>query len=117
VMSPDAADHLTNMMVWVVQNGSPRAQVPGYTIAGKSGTAQIPTPQGYTERETIVTFVGFAPADDPQFVILVKLDRPSPDIGIWAGETAAPVFSRVAKRLFDHLQIPPDEIRLAQTGE
>jgi cell division protein FtsI/penicillin-binding protein 2 len=117
VMSPEAADALTEMMIWVVNNGSPRSRVPGYRVAGKSGTAQIPTPQGYTERETIVSFVGFAPADDPQFVILVKMDRPDPDIGIWAGETAAPVFSRIAKRLLDYMQIPPDEIRVGEFGE
>lgn len=117
VMTPESADALMEMMVWVVMNGSPRAAVPGYRVAGKSGTAQIPTPQGYTERETIVTFVGFAPADDPKFAILVKLDRPDPDIGIWAGETAAPIFSNVARRLLDYMQVPPDEIRSAQLGE
>ncbi|MEX1020514.1 MAG: penicillin-binding protein 2, partial [Litorilinea sp.] len=117
VLSPEAANALTEMMIWTVDNGSPRGRVPGYRVAGKSGTAQIPTPQGYIERETIVSFVGFAPADEPAFVILVKLDRPDPDIGIWAGETAAPVFSRIAARLLDYMQIAPDAIRTAQFGE
>jgi cell division protein FtsI/penicillin-binding protein 2 len=102
---------LTEMMVEVVESGAPAAKVPGYNIAGKTGTAQIPTQQGYTEDETIVSFVGFAPADDPQFVILVKLDRPNPAISQWAAYTAAPTFAKVARRLFEHLNIPPDRVR------
>ena len=83
--------------------------MPGYRVAGKSGTAQIPTPDGYEERATIVSFVGFAPADDPQFVVLVKMDRPDFNINQWASHTAAPVFSRVTKRLLDYYSIPPQE--------
>jgi cell division protein FtsI/penicillin-binding protein 2 len=89
------------------------AGVDGYAVAGKSGTAQIPSPEGYVQEETIVSFVGFAPADDPQFVLLVKMDRPDPEINVWAGQTAAPVFGRIAERLLDHFSVPPDEIRLA----
>lgn len=109
---PETAAELTEMMVQVVQIGNREAQVHGYTIAGKSGTAQIPVEGGYHKDETIVSFVGFAPTDDPQIVILVKLDRPDPTISPWAAYTAAPVFSRVARRLFEHLNIPTDDVRL-----
>jgi cell division protein FtsI/penicillin-binding protein 2 len=103
---------LTAMMVETVQTGNEAAGVAGYRIAGKSGTAEIPGEGGYLKDQTIVSFVGFAPADDPRFVVLIKLDRPDPGISIWATHTAAPVFAQVARRLFDYLGIPPDEIRL-----
>ncbi|MBV7330078.1 penicillin-binding protein 2 [Chloroflexi bacterium TSY] len=112
---PETAAQLTDMMIQVVQIGNREAQVYGYAIAGKSGTAQIPIEGGYHEDETIVSFVGFAPADDPQFVVLVKLDRPDPTISPWAAYTAAPVFSRVARRLFEHMNIPTDDIRLGRS--
>jgi cell division protein FtsI/penicillin-binding protein 2 len=115
VLTPEAAAAMNQMMTESINSSNSKAGVAGYLVAGKSGTAQIPTPQGYTEKETIVTFVGFAPSDDPQFTILVKMDRPDPNLNIWAGETAAPVFGRVAKRLLDYLNVPPDEIRLAKS--
>jgi len=109
---PETAKELTDILVGVVEQGNQAAGVHGYRVAGKSGTAQIPTEQGYTEDDTIVTFAGFAPADDPRFVILVKLERPDPAISRWAGYTAAPTFAQVARRLFDYYSIPPDATRL-----
>jgi cell division protein FtsI/penicillin-binding protein 2 len=111
-ISQETADTLTNMLVQVVEQGATRAQVPGYRIAGKTGTAQIPTPYGYHPNDTIASFVGFAPADDPQFIVLVKLDKPT--ASPWGSQTAAPTFKAIAERLFAYMQIPPDEIRLAQ---
>ena len=113
---PETAKALTDILVNIVTDGNSAAAVPGYRIAGKSGTAQIPTEEGYTEDETIVTFAGYAPADDPRFVILVKLDRPDPNISRWASYTAAPAFSRVARRLFYYYNIPPDQVRLGQVA-
>ena len=110
-VQPETADVLTDILVDVVDQGNVAAGVAGYAIAGKSGTAQIPTEEGYTDDETIVTFIGYAPADDPQFVVLVKLDRPDPNISPWANYTAAPVFAQVARRLFDYYNLPPDDIR------
>jgi cell division protein FtsI/penicillin-binding protein 2 len=110
-VKPETAQELTDILIDVVDQGNVAAGVAGYDIAGKSGTAQIPTEQGYTEDETIVTFIGYAPADDPQFIVLVKLDRPDPNISPWANYTAAPVFAQVARRLFDYYNIPPDAIR------
>ncbi|MBP7964301.1 MAG: penicillin-binding protein 2 [Caldilineaceae bacterium] len=114
VLSPESAATMTEMMIHTVEFGNSRAKVPGYSIAGKSGTAEIPSPEGYLEDETIVSFVGFVPADDPQFVLLVKMDRPDPKISPWATYTAAPVFARVTIRLLEHLNIPPDSVRLGE---
>jgi cell division protein FtsI/penicillin-binding protein 2 len=115
-IGPETARDLTEMMVETVDTGNSAARVPGYRIAGKSGTAQIPTLAGYLKDATIVTFVGFAPADAPEFVLLVKLDQPDPAISTWAAYTAAPVFSQVSRRLFDYLSIAPDEIRAQALG-
>ncbi len=111
-ISEETARVVTEMMVAVVRDGlDGRASVPGYTIAGKTGTAQIPVPGlGYDPRGSIVTFVGFLPADNPQVSVLVKLDRPS---DYWGSVTAAPVFARLAERLVILLNIPPDDIRRA----
>ncbi len=117
VLRPEAAATMTEMMVYTVEKGNRAARVNGYAVAGKSGTAEIATAEGYNSQETIASFLGFAPADDPQFVILVKLDRPDPDISPWASKTAAPIFSRIAYRLLDHLNVPPDQIRLATVQE
>ena len=117
VMQPETADRMSELMVHVVRTGNQMAQVSGYSVAGKSGTAEIATEEGYTQDETIASFIGFAPADDPQFVVLVKLDRPDPSISRWAAYTATPIFSRIANRLFDHLNIPPDDIRLPDDSQ
>jgi cell division protein FtsI/penicillin-binding protein 2 len=97
------------MMVTVVSEGlDERATVPGYTIAGKTGTAEIPTAIGYEEYSSIVTFVGFLPADDPQISIFVRLDRPR---DYWSSVVAAPVFRNLAERLVILLEIPTDDVR------
>lgn len=111
-ITEQTADTLTGMLVEVVSREATKAQVAGYRIAGKTGTAQIPTAYGYDPAATIASFVGFAPADDPQFAVLVKLDKPQ--ASPWANHTAAPAFRAIAERLMVYLQIPPDEIRLAQ---
>ena len=111
-ISKEAAATLTDMLVEVVETTATEAQVTGYRIAGKTGTAQIPTPLGYHAKDTIVSFVGYAPADDPQFIVLVKLDRPK--TSRWADRTAAPAFREIAERVLVYMQIPPDDIRLAQ---
>jgi len=107
VISSQTAKELTKMLVSVVDNGFGKpAQVTGYDIAGKTGTAQIPDLEkgGYSE-ETIHTFVGFAPAFDPKFIILIKLDKPQ---GIrFAADSVSPVFKKLAEYLFNYLEIPP----------
>ncbi len=110
-ISQETAQTLTDMLVQVVERGATKAQIPGYRVAGKTGTAQIPTPYGYHPSDTIGSFVGYVPADDPQFIVLVKLDKPA--ASPWGSQTAAPTFRAIAERLLAYLQIPPDEIRLA----
>jgi cell division protein FtsI (penicillin-binding protein 3) len=111
-ISQETARTLTSMMEEVIERGSSQAQVPGYRVAGKTGTAQIPTAYGYHPTDTIASFIGFGPADDPRFSVLIKLDRPS--VSPWGTQTAAPTFRAIAERLFAYMQIPPDEIRLAE---
>jgi cell division protein FtsI/penicillin-binding protein 2 len=110
-VSPEAAATMTELMVEVVEKGAPKAAVPGYRVAGKSGTAQIPEPYGYNPTDTIAAFVGFAPADDPRFALLIRLDRPS--VSPWGTQTAAPSFQAIAQRLLIYMQIPPDDLRVA----
>lgn len=112
VISEQTANLVTDMMVRTVTEGVDQATIPGYTIAGKTGTAQIPSPLGYEQgpNTSIVTFIGFLPADDPEVVVLVKLDRPD---GYWGSQVAAPVFRRLADRLVILLEIPTDDVRHA----
>jgi cell division protein FtsI/penicillin-binding protein 2 len=111
-ISADSARTLTQMMI-AAANHTKAATIPGYAIAGKTGTAEIPGMGGYKEDRTITTFVGFFPADDPQFLILVKLERPK--TSAWAGKTAAPIFHEIAQAIINMYGIPPDDIRLNQT--
>jgi len=109
VISKDTAIELSAMMVSVVENGGGRkARVPGYLVAGKTGTAQIPSPSGgYYEDRTIQSFVGFAPANSPKFAILIRLDNPKQSDA--ASSCAAPIFGKLAKYIIDLKQIPPTE--------
>lgn len=109
VISPQAASKLTAMMVNVIKNGqAKRAGVEGYRVAGKTGTALVPNldRKGYSDK-TIHCFIGFAPAFDPKFVILIKLDNPG---GIrFAADSISPTFSQLSKFLLDYYQIPPSD--------
>lgn len=116
-ISAQTARTVREMMTAVIQGDlDARARVPGYTIAGKTGTAEIGSALGYRTDAWIMSFVGFLPADDPQVSILIKLDEPTS--GRWASEVAAPVFSRLARRLVILLEIPNDATRdaLQQAG-
>jgi len=106
VISQKTASQLTAMLVSVVENGfAKRAKIPGYYIAGKTGTAQVPEKGTYSPDKTWQSFVGFAPAFNPQFLILVKLDNPKTRD---ASASAVPIFSELAKYIIDYWQIPPD---------
>jgi cell division protein FtsI/penicillin-binding protein 2 len=106
VISPETAQTLTEMLVRVVEEGATLAQVEGYRVAGKTGTAQIWVPGGYATKGTMATFSGFGPVPDPQLVALIKLDRPKSSP--WASQTAAPAFQRLMSRLFVVMGIPPE---------
>jgi cell division protein FtsI/penicillin-binding protein 2 len=104
---PETAQTLARMMVYNVESSSNPSSVPGYRVAGKTGTAEIPTEQGYTSEETITSFVGFLPAADPQIVILVKLEKPQRST--WAEHVVVPVFAEVALEAVQILGIEPDD--------
>lgn len=111
VISSKTASQLTAMLISVVENGYAKsAQVEGYYVAGKTGTAQIAwsalgiDKKGYSD-QTWQSFIGFAPAFSPQFVILVKLDNPKTKT---AEYSAVPIFHDLAKYIIDYYQIPPD---------
>lgn len=111
VISPKTASLVTQMMVNVIEQGfSKRAKIPGYYLAGKTGTAQVAwsalgqNKSGYSDK-TVQSFMGFAPAYDPRFLILVKLDNPQTKT---AEYSAMPLFRELAKYIIDYLEIPPD---------
>lgn len=109
VISEKTANLLTSMMVSVVEKGyGKQAKVPGYSIAGKTGTAEIPKEkgQGYLENENIGSFLGFAPAADPAFVMLIKMDSPAG--APWAEASVAPWFGEMSSWLLHYMQIPPE---------
>jgi cell division protein FtsI/penicillin-binding protein 2 len=112
VISVQTAHTLTNMLEQAVLRENALARVPGYRIAGKTGTAQIPIPGGYDDPWTIASFVGYGPVSDPRLIILVKLDRPTSSP--YGGQTASPVFARLAARMFVLLGVPPDEARASR---
>ncbi len=107
VFKPQTAQLISAMMVNVVEQGHGKlAGVAGYRVAGKTGTAQIASPTGYEEGVTIGTFVGFAPMNNPKFVMLTRVDRPK---GTPFAETsAAPLFGEIAQFLLNYWQIPPE---------
>ena len=98
-ISSKAAQEVTAMMVNAVANGEAKWAAPkGFQIAGKTGTAQIPVGGKYDPSKTNASFVGFAPASNPKFVMLVTLHNPTSSP--WAAETAAPLWFAIAKDLF-----------------
>lgn len=107
-ISSESAKIVTEMMVSAVEEGEAKFFKPkGYKVAGKTGTAQIPIAGHYDANKTIASFVGFAPASDPKFVMLVRYQEPSSSI--YGAETAAPTFFEIAKELFTYYGIPPTE--------
>jgi cell division protein FtsI (penicillin-binding protein 3) len=85
------------------------AEIPGYTVAGKTGTAQVPGPNGYEPGKYVATFVGVVPARDPRLVVLVSVDQPRG--AIFGGVVAAPAFAQIASFDLQYLEVPPDLAR------
>lgn len=108
VITPEAARETTEMMMSAVRKAKV-AHIPHYTVAGKTGTAQAVNfvHGGYTN-EVINTFVGFAPARDPRFIILIKLDKPAG--APLAGTTIVPAFRELAEFIINYYGIPPDNL-------
>ena len=111
IVSRRTAKQLTQMLRGVVEEGSGTpAKVPGYRVAGKTGTAAKPEPTGgYSTSRYVASFVGFVPASRPRLVVLVTVDEP--EGVIWGGTVAAPVFSEIAQFALQYLEVPPDAPR------
>lgn len=108
VIKPVTAQMVKEMMVKAVDDGEAKFFKPtGFKMAGKTGTAQIPVSGHYDPNKTIASFVGFAPADNPKFVMLVRFDQPT--TSVYGSETAAPTFFEIAKQLFNYYKIAPNE--------
>lgn len=106
VVSEHTAQQITEMLTTVMETTYQRFQVPGYDIAAKTGTAQIPSPNGgYEEDATIASMVGYGPSQDPQFTVLVKLDRPQQTP--WGETACGPTFQKIFQELFLLYGIPP----------
>src|SRR6185503_10556821 len=108
VISPETARTLTEMMVNVVANGTGRhAAIPGYDVAGKTGTAQKmdPATHRYSRAPGVLSFVGFVPAEDARLAMIVMLDEPKNEK--WGSEAAAPIFAAIAREALPHLHVPP----------
>lgn len=106
-ISSKTAEEVTKMMVEAVEKGEAKwAKPKGYVIAGKTGTAQIPIAGHYDPEKTIASFVGFAPAFDPKFAMLVTLNEPKSSQ--WGSETAAPLWFSVASDIFRLWDIKPE---------
>ncbi|MGB3400916.1 MAG: penicillin-binding protein 2, partial [Candidatus Deferrimicrobiaceae bacterium] len=108
-ISAETAEVMTRMLSQSLDGETTLAHVNGYELAGKTGTAQIPNERGYDDRWTIASFVGWGPVVDPQFIVLVRIDKP--EISPWGSVVAAPVFRDVVERLVTMLEIPPDHVR------
>jgi len=114
-ISAEAAEEITQMLKISIEAEATAATVEGYSIAGKTGTGEIPTELGYTSELTNTSFVGWGPTEDPKFVVYVWLEKPT--ISKWGSEVAAPVFQDVVEQLVVLMRIPPDNVRLGFTKE
>src|SRR5216683_422855 len=115
VISPDTARTLSRLLVRVVDSGTGRfAAIPGYAVGGKTGTAQkLDAATGrYSRAPGVLSFVGFAPADEPRFAMLVMLDEPKNEK--WGSEAAAPIFSAIGREILRYLEVPPRDAQPLQ---
>jgi len=108
LVSPRVASQLMLMLRDVVAEGTGTyAAMPGYQVAGKTGTAQKPDSHGgYATGRYVASFVGIVPASRPRLVILVMVDEPQN--AIWGGVVAAPAFQQIARFDLQYLEVPPD---------
>ena len=108
-ISAETAKTLTAMLARSLEQETQIELLDGYRVAGKTGTAEIPTPAGYSNSLTNASFVGWGPVDDPRFLVYVWLEKPQ--TSKWGSVVAAPVFNDVVKKLVVLMDIPPDAIR------
>jgi membrane peptidoglycan carboxypeptidase len=105
VIFPDTASTMTRLLEQVVASGTARAaQIPGYTVSGKTGTTEKLVDGRYSQTRNVASFVGFVPSTRPELTILVVID----DVASGGGAVAAPVFQRIAEASLRHLGVPPN---------
>jgi len=109
IVSAHVDHQLLTMLKGVVSDvgTAAAAEIPGYSVAGKTGTAQKPGPHGYMPGKYVATFVGMVPASDPRLVVLVTVDEPT--LAIFGGVVAAPAFAQIASFDLQYLEVPPDQ--------
>jgi cell division protein FtsI (penicillin-binding protein 3) len=110
IMSPQVDAEVKTMLTGVVADPGAtgnEAQIPGYSVAGKTGTAQVADGHGYSTTDYTASFVGMVPASHPRLVVLVKVDDPRGSI--YGGVVAAPAFQQIAKFDLQYLEVPPDQ--------
>lgn len=107
VVSEKTTKMMTEMMIKNIEESAVGlAKVPGYKVAGKTGTADIPGPGGYTSELTVASIAGFAPAGDPKIAILVKIDAPKD--APWGEQVAGPVFRSITQQVLNYMGIAPE---------
>lgn len=107
ILSEETSRQMINILKSVVKTGTgSKAAIPGFEVAGKTGTAQKidPATQSYSKTKYLASFIGFVPADAPRLVILVMIDEPQKSY--WGGVVAAPVFQKIARQTLRYLHIP-----------
>jgi cell division protein FtsI (penicillin-binding protein 3) len=119
VISPGTARTLTTIMEGVVTNGTGlKAAIPGFRVAGKTGTAQKVDPRTgtYSSAMSIGSFAGFVPADAPRLAMIIVIDEPLGEA--WGGVVAAPVFRRVGEQVLTYLGVPrDDQVKIAMVSK
>lgn len=111
VITENSSEVMKSVLISSVKRGvAAPADIEGYKVGGKTGTSQIATRGLYEKGEgsTIASFAGFAPYEDPRFVILIKIDRPRTTQ--WGSSNAAPLFQKIASFMLNYMQVPPDDI-------
>jgi len=119
VVSPETARTVTTILEGVVTDGTGgKAAIPGFRVAGKTGTAQKIDPRTgtYSASQFVGSFVGYAPADNPRLAMIVVIDEPHGEA--WGGTVAAPVFNRVGEQVLNYLGVSSNEpVKLAMASE
>lgn len=108
VISPTVAEQVRTMLEGVLAPGGTASEVsvPGYTLAGKTGTAQVAENGAYSETKFVASFIGFAPAQDPRLLVAVVVDEPQGEI--YGGSVAAPAFGKIAAFALPYLGVPQE---------
>ena len=114
-ISAQTAKTETEMLATSLEKEASIALVPGYRVAGKTGTGEIPGPNGYVSGVTNASFVGWGPVDDPRFLIYIWLEKPA--TSIWGSVVAAPIFSEAFLTVATLSNLQPDAARLQLYGQ